>query len=113
MDPPGQHVSRYDAGGGDADSARHALAELQRLATSVAADVSQAHVHELRVKGRSDYLVFELARGRRDRAVRGQKMPFGEGVMGRVAKRQKPRGRRAWKPRSIPSWSHPNAVARP
>ncbi|MGD8413607.1 MAG: SpoIIE family protein phosphatase [Candidatus Latescibacterota bacterium] len=51
----------------------------------------QAVLLSLVEKGRDgDYLVFELARGRRDRAVRGQKMPFGEGVMGRVAKRQKP-----------------------
>ncbi len=35
-------------------------------------------------------LVFVRARGRRDRAVRGQKIPFGEGVMGRVARRKKP-----------------------
>jgi serine phosphatase RsbU (regulator of sigma subunit) len=35
-------------------------------------------------------LVFEQARGRRDSAVRGLKIPFGEGIMGRVAKRQKP-----------------------
>jgi len=38
--------------------------------------------------GRS--LVFEQARGRRDGAVRGHKIKFGEGIMGRVAKRQKP-----------------------
>jgi serine phosphatase RsbU (regulator of sigma subunit) len=40
--------------------------------------------------GDGDSLVFELARGRRDRAVRGLKIPFGEGVMGRVAESQKP-----------------------
>jgi sigma-B regulation protein RsbU (phosphoserine phosphatase) len=40
--------------------------------------------------GDHDHLVFELARGRRDRAVRGHKIPFGEGVMGQVAERQKP-----------------------
>jgi serine phosphatase RsbU (regulator of sigma subunit) len=37
-----------------------------------------------------EHLVFSQARGRRDRAVRGVRIPFGEGVMGRVAKRQKP-----------------------
>ena len=35
-------------------------------------------------------LVFVRARGRRDRAVRGQKIPFGEGVMGRVARSENP-----------------------
>jgi serine phosphatase RsbU (regulator of sigma subunit) len=35
-------------------------------------------------------LVFEMARGRRDRAVRGRKIPFGEGIMGRVAENKKP-----------------------
>jgi sigma-B regulation protein RsbU (phosphoserine phosphatase) len=40
--------------------------------------------------GDHGHLVFELARGRRDRAVRGHKIPFGEGVMGQVAERQKP-----------------------
>jgi sigma-B regulation protein RsbU (phosphoserine phosphatase) len=40
--------------------------------------------------GEGDSLVFELARGRRDHAVRGQRIPFGEGVMGQVALRRKP-----------------------
>jgi serine phosphatase RsbU (regulator of sigma subunit) len=35
-------------------------------------------------------LVFELARGRRDKAIRGLKIPFGEGIMGRVAEHGKP-----------------------
>ncbi|MCK5619267.1 MAG: GAF domain-containing protein, partial [Candidatus Krumholzibacteria bacterium] len=35
-------------------------------------------------------LVFELAKGRRDKAVRGLSIPFGEGIMGRVAQTKKP-----------------------
>lgn len=42
------------------------------------------------VDEKGENLVFELARGRRDRAVRGLKIPFGEGVMGWVAQHQKP-----------------------
>ncbi len=42
------------------------------------------------VDEKGENLVFELASGRRDRAVRGLKIPFGEGVMGWVAQHQKP-----------------------
>jgi len=41
-------------------------------------------------EGEGDTLVFELARGRRDRAMRGQRIPFGQGVMGQVAVRRTP-----------------------
>jgi sigma-B regulation protein RsbU (phosphoserine phosphatase) len=36
------------------------------------------------------HLVFEVARGRRDKAVRGLKIPVGEGVIGWVAKHERP-----------------------
>lgn len=36
------------------------------------------------------HLVFELAKGRRDKAVRGLKVAFGEGIVGRVAEQGKP-----------------------
>jgi sigma-B regulation protein RsbU (phosphoserine phosphatase) len=42
------------------------------------------------VDEKGETLVFELASGRRDHAVRGLKIPFGEGVMGWVAQHQKP-----------------------
>jgi sigma-B regulation protein RsbU (phosphoserine phosphatase) len=41
-------------------------------------------------ESKGDYLVFELARGPQDRALRGRRIPFGEGVMGRVAASRKP-----------------------